>query len=129
MTNDFEDVMSKRTDSELLKILTDSVDDYQPAALEAAKSELTKRNLTTEQISLAKNEIEQDRNVKDIRANEKLGAGWKLLTFVFPGLIQLVFSGTFKSDGYDRKAKELVKWTFYGFAFYVSLILFISLLN
>jgi hypothetical protein len=32
-------------------------------------------------------------------------------------------SGHLKSGGYDRKARELVTWTFYGFGFYILLIL------
>lgn len=129
MTNNFEDVMSKRTDADLLKIVTGPADDYQPAALEAAKKEFAKRNLSADQLETAKQKIEQDQKVKEDIANQPLGTGWKVLTFIFPGLIQIIFSGTFKADGYDRKARELVKWTLYGFGFYVGLAVLISLLD
>lgn len=129
MTNNFEDVMSKQTDAELLKIVTGPIEDYQPAALEAAKKELAKRNLSADRLVTVKQEVEHDQKLKDEKANQPLQTGWKVLTFIFPGLIQTVFSGTFKADGYDRKAKELVNWTIYGFGFYVGLIVLISLLN
>ena len=129
MTNNFEDVMSKRTDADLLKIVTGPADDYQPAALEAAKKEFAKRNLSADQLETAKQKIEQDQKVKEDIANQPLGTGWKVLTFIFPGLIQIIFSGTFKADGYDRKARELLKWTLYGFGFYVGLAVLISLLD
>ena len=104
MTNNFEDVMSKQTDADLLKIVTGPPDDYQPAALDAAKKELAKRNLSIDQLTTVKQEIERDRKSKDEKANRPLGTGWKILTFIFPGLIQIIFSRVFKSDGYDRKA-------------------------
>ena len=129
MTNNFEDVMSKRTDADLLKIVTGPADDYQPAALEAAKKEFAKRNLSADQLATVMQENEQDQKLKDDKANQPLGTGWKVLTFIFPGLIQIIFSGTFKADGYDRKAKELVRWTIYGFGFYVGLVVLISLLD
>jgi hypothetical protein len=48
MNNEFEEVMSKRTDAELLAVLNSSPGDYQPLALDAAKTELKKRNLSNE---------------------------------------------------------------------------------
>ena len=129
MTNNFDEVMSKRTDAELLKILNSPEGDYQPIALDAAKREFAKRNLSDDQVSTAKQEIEEDKKIKDEKANVPLGTGWKILTAFFPGFLQLVFSGTFKADGYDRKAKELVQWTFYGFGFYGGIVFLIILLE
>lgn len=129
MANNFDEVMSIRTDAELMKILNSPEGDYQPSALDAAKREFAKRNLSDNQVSTAKQEIEDDKKIKDEKANVPLGTGWKILTAIFPGLLQLVFSGTFKADGYDRKAKELVQWTFYGFGFYGGIVFLIILLE
>ncbi|MDR2425298.1 MAG: hypothetical protein LBD59_11360 [Prevotellaceae bacterium] len=129
MTNKFEDVMLQRTDADLLKIITGPADDYQPEALKAAKQEFAKRNLSANQIETAKQEIEQDQKIRSIKANQPLETAWKILTFIFPGLIQIIFSGTFKADGFDRKARELVRWTIYGFGFYAGLIVLIFLLD
>ena len=129
MTNDFDEVMSKRTDSELLKIVSSPEGDYQQLALDAAKRELATRNLSTEQVSIAEQEIEVEQKVKVEKANEPLNTGWKILTLIFPGVLQLFFSRAFISEGYDRKAKELVRWTFYGFGFYSGIILLIILLE
>jgi hypothetical protein len=35
----------------------------------------------------------------------------------------LVLAGTYKADGYDRKANEAWRWTFYGFGFYFGIVL------
>ncbi len=127
MPNQFTEQMSKRTNVELLKILNEQRNDYQPEAITAAEEELGKRNLSNEQVATAKEELEAKRQFDEKRANEPLGAGWKILTAMFPGLIQIIFSGTFKADGYDRKARELVRWTLYGFIFYVGLVILIMI--
>lgn len=129
MANRFDEVMSKKSDAELLKIVTGSLDDYQPDGLEAARREFEKRNLSADRLETVKQEIEQKQKLKIDKANQPLGPAWKVLTFIFPGLIQIIFSGTFKADGYDRKAKELVRWTIYGFGFYVGLVVLILLLD
>jgi hypothetical protein len=128
MANNFEDLMSKKNDTDLFKIVTGSVDDYQPAALEAAKNEFAKRNLAEDQFEATKQEIEQDKKIKYDKANEPLDMGWRILAFIFPGLIPLIFSGGFRINGYERKASEFVKWTFYGFGFYIGLGALIALL-
>jgi len=46
----FKDVMSKRTDEELVKIVTLDRDGYQPLAVEAAEEEIKKRNIDTTKI-------------------------------------------------------------------------------
>ena len=129
MTNNFDEVMSIRTDAELLKILNSPVGDYQPIALEAAKREFAKRNLSDNQVSTAKQEMDENQKIKDEKANVPLWIGWKILTAIFPGILQIIFYGTFKADGYDRKAKELVQWTLFGFGFYGGIVLLFILLE
>ena len=47
MENKFNEVMSQRTDEELIKILTVDRERYNPIAIEAAESEIKKRNIDT----------------------------------------------------------------------------------
>ena len=129
MENKFEVIMSQRSDADLLKILNEQRNDYQPEAVIAAEIEFKKRNLNEQQIQTATIELETDKKIVSDKANEKLGGGWKTMAFIFPGLLLIIFSGTFKADGYDRKAKELVKWTLFGFGFYFGLALLITILN
>ncbi len=70
----FAEAMARHSDAELVEILTQRRDDYQPDALAAAEMELEKRNLTTEQVEQAKQSVEL--KIQQ-RANEPLGAGWK----------------------------------------------------
>ena len=71
MNNEFEVVMSKRTDAELLEILNAPVDNYQPLAIEAAKIEFAKRNLSDEQLQSAKNVIENKQREEEARQNDQ----------------------------------------------------------
>ena len=129
MENEFDDVMRKRTDADLIKIVNGPIDDYQPAALEAAKREFEKRNLSETEIVAVKQEILQQQQIDEAKANTPLGGGFKILAFIFPGIPLLLMSGLFKADGYDRKAKEMVRWTLYGFAGYLGLIILVTVLN
>jgi hypothetical protein len=129
MNNQFEEVMSKRTDAELLQILNSSNGDYQPTALEAANIEFKKRNLSNEQLSLAKDVIKQKQEIDNAKSNEPLGLISKISALLFPGLAMLLYSGLFQADGYDRKAKEIRRWTLYGVCFYVGIIVLVRLLS
>lgn len=122
MSNQFESVMAKRTDAELLAVINSPVGDYQPLALEAAKIEFEKRNLSIDQISVAKTEIKQKEQDVEAKANEPLNIVAKIFTFLFPGLLMLLFAVTYKSDGYIRKYRETVRWTLYGLCFYIAFI-------
>jgi hypothetical protein len=129
MENQFTNVMSQRSDADLLKIVNEHRNDYQPEAVIAAENELTNRNLSTQQIQEASKENEIKHKIDTDKANTKLGSGWKILAFISPGIIYIIFSGVFKADGYDRKARELTQWTLYGFGFYVGFAILISILN
>jgi len=129
MENQFTNVMSQRTDAELLKIVNEHRKDYQPDAVEAAEKELRNRNLNTQQIQEASKENVIKHKIDSEKANTKLGGGWKTLAFIFPGIILIIFSGIFKADGYERKARELTNWTLYGFGFYIGFVILISILN
>lgn len=45
MENEFKQVMSERTDDELIKIITVEKESYQPLAISAAETEIEKRNI------------------------------------------------------------------------------------
>jgi hypothetical protein len=121
MENRFAEAMALRSDAELVDILTKKRDDYQPDAVAAAEIELARRKLTTKQVADAKERIELKEQAIQERANEPLGIGWKLLTFLIPGLINILIAGALKTDGYERKFREAWRWTFYGVGFYLGL--------
>lgn len=128
MNNEFDTVMRKRTDADLIKILNGASDDYQPAALAAARAEFERRNLSEIQIATAHNEIIQERELDEVKANTPLGISAKTLAFIFPGITLLILAGTYKADGYFKKASELTRWTLYGFGAYLGFALLMAIL-
>ena len=126
MNNNFNKVMSSKSDSQLMAILTRERDQFQPEALMAAEDELRKRNLSIAHVENIKreNDIKSEKDAD--KAEAPLEIGCKILGFFIPGLIPVIFSGTFKADGYSRKARELGRWTAYGFAFYMGLVIIVK---
>lgn len=57
MNTDFKDVMSKRTDEQLIRIVTVERADYNPLAVDAAENEIKIRGIETSKIEEAKLEI------------------------------------------------------------------------
>jgi hypothetical protein len=129
MENKFTSSMVQLSDSELLKVVTIARNDYQPEAIEAAEIELKNRNLSVQKTEEVIKENEALEQIKIDKANKELGITLKVLSFIFPGIIQVLFSRVFKADGYDRKARELLKWTFYGFGFYLGIVILIIILS
>lgn len=126
--NEFEEIMGKQTDAALLKILKSQPGDYQPAALEAAQNEFEKRNLSNQQVISAEKEIEHEQQLKEYKADQPLNIGFKILTFIFPGIFTLIVGGALNANGQKRKYKDLLRWTFYGIGFYVGLFILINIL-
>lgn len=127
--NDFHSVMSTRTDRELIDIVSISRNDYQPEAIKAAEEELSKRNINLDTIEKTKKGICNDIELRKTKAQKPLQTYWKVLTFIFPGILNLFFAFVFTVDGYDTRTREMWKWTAYGFCFYVVIILLIRMLN
>lgn len=67
------------------------------------------------------------RQRKRLLASIPLEFKWKALSFLFPGLIQALKLRKYVSFGYERRAMELLKWTWYGVNFYNSLIAIVAI--
>jgi hypothetical protein len=121
MENKFIELMAKRSDSELIEIVTKLRDDYQPEAVSAAEVEIEKRNLSTLQIEKANSEIKTKEIHLQERENEPLGTGQRIMFFIFFwGIIPWVMAGTFKADGYAKKHKDAWKFMKYGLISYLG---------
>ena len=66
MNTDFKDAMSKRTDEELIKIVTIDRNKYQLLAIEAAEQEIKNRNIDTSKIV----EVKADLTAKIVKQKE-----------------------------------------------------------
>ncbi|MDP4260951.1 MAG: hypothetical protein Q8941_00355 [Bacteroidota bacterium] len=99
MQFDFEGEMAKRTDEELIRVLTHDKDNYLPEALAVAENEFRKRNLPAEKISSLAKSLAQKKEIENKKVNEPLNLEIKVLTFIFPVIITFIFSALYKSEG------------------------------
>ena len=129
-TNDFTEIMAKRSDSELLEIVTKFKDNYQQEAVIAAELEIKNRNLSLEQIENAKNEIKGKEISLAGKESEPLGTGQKILFFIFFwGVIPWGMAGTFKANGYLKKYEDAWKSMKYGLFVFLGINAILLILN
>ncbi len=102
MENNFENVMSERTDEELIKIVTTEREDYQPLAIEIAEKEIKKRNIDTSKLyEIIGNQI-IEKIVKEKNESNVVSSGVRLINFSI----------------------DFILW--YIIAYIISLIMFVS---
>lgn len=90
MTTDFKDVMSQRTDEELIKIVTIQRDDYQPLAVEAAEKEIKKRGIDTTKVEEIKTDLEEKIEEEKEFDSKKVKSAIRLLNFIIDSIAFLI---------------------------------------
>jgi len=73
-----------------------------------------------------KNAARDQRELEIRKSSEPLGTEWKILTLILPMVSTFILSGFYKSNGYDKKAKDVAIWTFFGFVGYMVRIVILS---
>jgi uncharacterized RDD family membrane protein YckC len=82
MENNYTDVMSARSDEELIKIVTMQREDYQPDAVIAAEVELKKRNISSDKIEAIKSDLTA-KDEKQSIINTNIVSQWiRLIHFI-----------------------------------------------
>ena len=124
MPNQFSEAMSERTDAELIRILNDLRTEYQPEAIIAAEEEFAKRNIPQETLQTTiMAEVEEIRKLEESKKDEPL-TDWQIIrTVLFPGALMLLLSRNYRLSGYERKGREMKKYTAWGCAMYIAFIL------
>jgi len=82
MKQDFTDIMSKRTNEELIEIVKVKRDDYQPEAVEAAEKELNKRQVNPDQVEQVKQELTEKETKKKEFDSSKVTSWTRLIHFI-----------------------------------------------
>ena len=82
MNSDFKDVMFKRTDDELIKIVTIDKGKYQSLAIEAAEEEIRKRNIDTTKIEQAKVDLTVKVEEQMEFDSKKVSSGTRFIHFI-----------------------------------------------
>ena len=90
MENEFKEVMSQRTDEELIKIVTVERDRYNPIAIEAAESEIEKRNIDTSKFEEIKEVATAEKKQKEKVDSNVVGSGIRFLNFIIDFFVWLI---------------------------------------
>jgi hypothetical protein len=120
---EFEETMARQNTRKLVDIVNSDEGIYDPLAVQAANNELISRNLSDDEIKMTEAEIAEKMKEFEARKHEPLNWGYKILCIILPGTIPLTLAAGFKADGYHQKAKDSLRWTFYGFGFYISVVI------
>jgi hypothetical protein len=126
--NKFTETMAKRSYTELHDIVGKLRNEYEPEAVVAAEAEVQRRNLGGEKIEQKENIIKKYKQSIAEKANAPLQIHWKILTLLFPGLLNLIIADELKENGYERQYKEIWLWFFYGAAFYIGILILVLIL-
>lgn len=123
MNNKFIEVMQDKSSEELVFILNNQRDDYQPEAIDAIENVLKNRNLSEADLQIIRNAADLKKQEHSDKANIPLDTIQKILFFLFfYGVIPWAIAGTFKAKGFERKYKEAWKAMKWGFMVFVIII-------
>ncbi|WP_044399380.1 RDD family protein [Lacinutrix sp. Hel_I_90] len=94
MENEFQKVMSERSDEELIKIVTVERENYNPTAIKAADSEIEKRNINTSAFEKIKRNASMVKEQKQKVDSNAVGSGIRFLNFSLDSIIWFVLAAT-----------------------------------
>ena len=92
MNTDFKDAMSKRTDEELIKIVTVGRNDYQPLAVEAAEQEIKNRGIDTTTIEQVKIDLTTQLEEQEKFDTKKVSSVTRFIHFIVDSTIWLIIA-------------------------------------
>jgi len=92
MENEFKQVMSERTDEELIKIVTAERERYNPTAIEAAESEIEKRNIDTSDFEKIQEKVVAEKERKEKVDSNVVGSGIRFINFLIDFTVWLVLA-------------------------------------
>ena len=123
--NRFSSAMARRTDEELLAIVSGPAADWEPEAIEAARKELETRELTAVEREEIVERVEAARGV----AQEPLEP-WKRAVALMAGavggllagIVVMYFNRKHREFGETGKIKEMRRWFLCGIVVHVCLV-------
>ncbi len=129
MNKNFIEIMQDKSSEELIYILNNHKDDYQPEAIDAIEHVLKNRNLSEDDLQIIRNTADLIKQEHSEKSNIPLDIVQKILFFLFfYGVIPWAIAGTFKAKGFERKYKDAwkaMKWGFIVFLIFVLFLVFV----
>lgn len=128
-TNQFVTVMAGKDDVELIRIVASERNNYQPEAVIAAEEELKKRNVSVSMYQDFTSKVEQlietEKNAEEVKRKLPLQRWVKIVVFLLPFIVFVFIGIGLIMFGYQKRGKQLCKWTLLGLAFYLLIALFV----
>ncbi|SHL94293.1 RDD family protein [Flavobacterium xanthum] len=119
MTTDFKDVMLKRTDNELIKIVTVDRNKYQPSAIEVAEEEIKKRNIDIKIIEQVKVDLIVKSEEQEQFEAKKVSSWARFLNFIIDIIVWFIIVAILTSQ---LNPKDPVQMLFGYLIFFASYI-------
>lgn len=126
MNTDFKGVMLKRTDNELIKIVTVDRYKYQPLAIEAAEEEIKKRNIDTAKIDQVKVDLIVKIEEQEQFEAKKVSSWIRFLNFIIDIIVWFVIVAILTSQ---LNAKDAVQMLFGYLIFFASYIVYYAFME
>ena len=128
MDMDVEELKKKYQEfetEELIRIAYVDTEDYQPEAVEIAKSEIKKRGISSDelQILIAKISEKLQKDAKLV-IEKPLTVGWKIFCLIFPIIALLII--ILIPENWIQRRKDAWRWLLYGFFLRIGIILFLE---
>ncbi len=92
MENKFKEVMSKRTDEELIKILTIHKEDYEPDAVKAAELEIEKRKIDIQSFEKIKEKLLAEKKQIEKVDKNVVNPGIRFLNFLIDFIVVMILA-------------------------------------
>lgn len=120
--NQFQEVMKQQSFAELIDIVKNKREDYQPEAVVAAEAELELRKQKGEKWEAPEKPAAHKKLTAAEKAAMPLSTAKKVFTFLIPVTGNLYEARKLREEGYIRKSHELGWWFFYGLLLYVGIL-------
>ncbi|MFV5698085.1 RDD family protein [Flavobacterium sp. ZT3R17] len=127
MDTDFKDVMLKRTDDELIKIVTVDKNKYQPLAVEAAEEEIKKRNIDTTKIEQVKVDLTAKIEKQDQFEAKKVSSWTRFLNFIIDVIVWFIIVAILTSQLNAKDPVQMLFGYLILFASYVGYYAFMEI--
>ena len=120
MNIDFNEVMSKHADDELIKIVTIDKNKYQPLAIEAAEEEIKKRNIDTTKFEQVKVTITaKSAEEKEFEA-KKVNSVTRFFNFIIDTIVWFIIVAILTNALDAKDPMQMVVGYFIFFASYIG---------
>ncbi len=126
MNSDFKNVMFKRTDDELIKIVTVDKGKYQPLAIEAAEEEIRKRNIDTTKIEQVKVELIAKFEEEEQFETKKVSSLTRFLNFIIDTIVWFIIVAILTSQLNAKDASQVLFGYLIFFASYIGYYAFME---